>query len=390
MIFTNGLIFRGEEGFIPGGFTVEKGRFTEVFEESPRGDVDLQGAKVIPGLVDIHIHGALGADFSDGDQAGLARMGTYLATRGITSFLPTSMTLPYETLQRAFATAASLKEQLPQGCARILGIHMEGPFFSEKKKGAQNGAYLKNPDAEAFLQLQKSCGGLIRLVDVAPELEGALNFTRAVSSENTLVSAAHTDADYEESRALYDAGANHLTHLYNAMPGIHHREPGVIGAASEAGAFAELISDGYHVHPSAVRMAFKLFPHRICLISDALRCLGMPEGEYELGGQQIRLKDGVARLPEGTIAGAARDLFEDMQNAIAFGIPEAEAILAASLNPARSVNLDREVGSIEVGKLGDFVICDNALKRQAVYIGGTSVPEGNRKGEASNTCQHYS
>ena len=390
MRYTNALVFRGEKGFVPGGFAVEEGRFTEVFEGSRPGEVDLHGAKVIPGLVDIHIHGALGADFSDGDQAGLARMGTYLATRGITSFLPTSMTLPYEHLQRAFAGAAALGEQNPPRSARILGIHMEGPFFSEKKKGAQNGAYLQEPDVAAFQQLQAICGGLIRLVDLAPELKGAVDFTRRVLGENTLVSVAHTDANYEEAQAVFAAGANHLTHLFNAMPGIHHREPGVIGAGAEAGAYAELICDGYHVHPSAVRMAFKLFPHRICLISDALRCMGMPEGEYELGGQRVFLQEGVARLPEGTIAGAARDLFEDMQNAIAFGIPEAEAILAASLNPARSVNLDREVGSIEVGKIGDFVICDNALKRQAVYIGGTSVSEGNRKGEASNTCQHYS
>ena len=175
----------------------------------------------------------------------------------------------------------------------------------------------------------------------------------------------------EQAGAVLEAGANHLTHLYNAMPGIHHRNPGPIAAASEReNVFAELICDGYHIHPGAVRMAFKLFPGRICLISDGLRCLGMPEGEYELGGQPILLKDGVARLLDGTIAGAASDLFTDLKNAISFGIPENEAILAATLNPARSIGMDRELGSIEPGKRADFVLCNPELQLQAVYMDG--------------------
>ena len=373
MLFTNALVFRGREGFVPGGFCVENGLFTEVFEDDRIGGEDLKGAKVIPGLVDIHIHGAAGADFSDGDYEGLKRMAALLARRGVTSFLPTSMTLPYESLAAAFDTAAALKREAPADCARVLGIHMEGPFFSEKKKGAQNGAFLKLPDFEAFRKLQEGCGGLIRLVDVAPELPGAADFTRQ-ASRMAVVSAAHTDADYEAAEALYEAGATHLTHLYNAMPPIHHRQPGVIGAAAEReNVSAELICDGYHVHPAAVRMAFKLFPGRICLISDALRCCGMPEGTYELGGQPIELKEGVARLKDGTIAGAASDLWTDLKNAIAFGIPEEEAILAATLNPARAVGAEKSVGSIEKGKEADFIICDEALKVRTVYIKGERI-----------------
>ena len=375
MLYTNALIFRGEKGFIPGGFAVEEGRFTEVFEGNRSGDVDLQGAKVIPGLVDIHIHGAAGVDFSDGDCEGLQKMAALLASRGITSFLPTSMTLPYETLAKAFDTAAALRDRLPAGCARPLGIHMEGPYFSEKKKGAQNGAYLQKPDAVAFEQLQAGCGDFIRLVDIAPELEGAADFTRKISPSCT-VSLAHTDGDYAQARAVLEAGANHLTHMYNAMPGIHHRNPGPIGAAAEReDVWAELICDGYHIHPSAVRMAFKLFPGRICLISDGLRCLGMPEGEYELGGQPILLQDGVARLLDGTIAGAASDLYTDMQNAIAFGIPEKEAILAATLNPAQSIGAADEVGSIEPGKREDFIICHGDLTPKEVVVGGAIIKE---------------
>ena len=373
MIYHNGLIFTTEHGFLPGGFAVEEGRFTEVFEGSRPGDVDLAGLKVILGLVDIHIHGAAGADFSDGDAEGLTRMARYLASRGITSFLPTSMTLPYETLETAFQTALELRRQGQRDCARPLGIHMEGPYFSEKKKGAQNGAYLKTPDIEGFEALQADCGGFIRLVDIAPELEGAEEFARRVS-QSTTVSLAHTDASYEEAYAAYEAGATHLTHLFNAMPPIHHRNPGVIGAASERrNVFAELICDGYHVHPSAVRMAFQLFPGRICLISDALRCCGMPEGRYELGGQPIELKEGVARLLDGTIAGAASDLWTDLINAISYGIPEKEAILAATLNPARSLGLEEEVGSISPGRRADFILCGEGYTRRAVYREGQRI-----------------
>ncbi len=372
MLYTNAHVFT-PSGFIKGGFTVEDGRFAGVFEDDRAGGVDLGGAVVIPGLVDIHTHGAAGADFSDGEREGLRRMAAHLAKRGVTSFCPTSMTLPYETLEKAFRTAAELYENRPAGCARVMGIHMEGPYFSEKKKGAQNGAYLKLPNLPGFRKLYEGCGGLVRIVDVAPELEGAAEFAAGAKALCT-VSVAHTDANYDEAAAVFDAGASHLTHLYNAMPPIHHRKPGVIGAASEREeVIAELICDGLHVHPSSVRMAFRLFPGRICLISDSLRCCGMPDGEYELGGQQVFLAGGVARLADGTIAGAASDLYADMLNAIRFGIPREEAIRAATIRPAKEIGRDAEIGSIEVGKHADFVICGEDLQLKAVCIGGEAV-----------------
>ena len=283
------------------------------------------------------------------------------------------MTLPYETLAAAFATAVAYRREDAPGHARLMGIQMEGPFFSEKKKGAQNGAYLKDPDFEAFEKLYEGCEGLVRIVDVAPELPGAAEFA-ARASELCTVSVAHTDATYEQAAAVFQNGARHLTHLFNAMPPIHHRKPGVIGAAAERECVtAELICDGLHVHPSVVRMAFKLFPGRICLVSDALRCCGMPDGEYELGGQPVFLKDGIARLADGTIAGSASNLYSCMLNAIDFGIPVAEAINAATITPARQLGRDSEIGSIEEGKLADFVVCDEALRRKAVYIGGVKL-----------------
>ena len=325
---------------------------------------------MIPGLIDIHTHGNSGADFSDGDYDGLKKMARYLAQNGVTGFAPASMTLPYEVLETAYLTAKRLRDEKPEGCAALLGINMEGPFFSEKKKGAQNGAYLRNPDWKAFRHLYEISDGLIRIADLAPELPGAVEFTRKASKLCT-VSVAHTDASYEEARAVYEAGATHLTHLYNAMPGIHHRKPGVIGAASECEqVYAELICDGQHVHPSAVRMAFCLFPERICLISDALRCCGMPDGQYTLGGQDVFLKDGIARLEDGTIAGSAATLYQCMQNAVRFGIARDEAIRSATIHPAMQLGCADRVGSIAVGKQADFVVCDAELNRKAVWLRG--------------------
>ena len=353
------------------GFAVENGVFREIRKgEGPEDGMDLQGQYVIPGLIDIHTHGNSGADFSDGDYEGLKKMARYLAQNGVTGFAPASMTLPYEVLETAYLTAKRLRDEKPEGCAALLGINMEGPFFSEKKKGAQNGAYLRNPDWEAFRHLYEVSDGLIRIADLAPELPGAVEFTEKASKLCT-VSLAHTDASYEEARAVYEAGATHLTHLYNAMPGIHHRKPGVIGAASECEqVYAELICDGQHVHPSAVRMAFCLFPERICLISDALRCCGMPDGQYTLGGQDVFLKDGIARLEDGTIAGSAATLYQCMQNAVRFGIARDEAIRSATIHPARQLGCADRVGSIAVGKQADFVVCDAELNRKAVWLRG--------------------
>ncbi len=374
MWYGNALIFT-PEGYRRGSFEVRDGRFGAIRGETRDGEdtVDLGGARVIPGLVDIHVHGNSGADFSDGDAAGLRKMAAFLAVHGVTAFTPTSMTLPYDRLARAFGTAQALRAEQPPHCARVMGVHMEGPFFAESKKGAQNGAYLRKPDAEAFEALQRGCGNLIRLVDVAPELEGAEDFIRQ-AKESSTVSVAHTDARYAEACAAFDTGASHITHLFNAMPPLHHRNPGVIGAGSEReGVVAELICDGYHVHPSAVRMAFRLFPERICLISDALRCCGMPEGEYELGGQPVFLKDHVARLADGTIAGSVATVADCLRNAVAFGIPEEEAIRAATVRPAKEIGAEAEIGSVAPGLLADFIVCGEDLRPAAVYIGGVRV-----------------
>ena len=372
MFYKNARIFCSDFQFRTGAFEVKDGKFGAVLPKFvPEDAIDLQGATVIPGLIDVHNHGNSGADFSDGDYAGVKKMAEYLAKHGITSFAPASMTLPYDVLEKAFATAKQLHDEAPEGHSRLMGIQMEGPYFSEKKKGAQNGEYLKNPDFDGFKKLYDGCGGLVKIVDVDPELPGAAEFIDKAKDLCT-VSVAHTDSDYEHARMAFQMGATHLTHLYNAMPGIHHRNPGVIPAASETPSVrAELICDGMHIHPASVRLAFAIFGgERMILVSDALRCCGMPDGEYELGGQPVFLAGGVAKLADGTLAGSATNLYDCMKNAILFGIREEDAVRACTYNPACSLGVQDQVGSIATGALADFIVCRSDYTGRRVFMGG--------------------
>lgn len=369
MKITNAKVFI-DGRFTPGGIAFDT-KFTDVGAHIVDGDVNAHGCCIIPGLVDIHTHAAVGADASDGKPEDMPLMGRYYAAKGVTSWCPTTMTLKEPVLEKAMKAIRAYDR--PRDGAKIAGVNLEGPFLSYAKRGAQNADNLHAPDAAMFKRLNEASGGMVKLVTVAPEEPGSLDFIKEISKICT-VSLGHTTADYDTARAAYEAGAGHATHLYNGMPGLHHRDPGVIAAACDAGATVELITDGLHIHPAVVRLTQRLFGDKLCLISDSLRCAGMPDGEYELGGQSVTMTDGKSTLTgTDTLAGSSIHLMDGLRRSVAFGISLENAVTAATLTPARAIRMDGTIGSIATGKCADFVILDEELNVKAVYIDGQPI-----------------
>ena len=370
MLIKNGLVFCEDFALREGDVYTEFDRISEPHSQSEV--LDATGCIVAPGFIDIHIHGAYGTDFCDSTRESHENIARYLASVGVTSYLGTTMAMKKPVLLNMVRVASEFMDNPVEDGAVMRGINLEGPFASVEKKGAMDPNNLIDPDYDFFLELNDACSGRIRLNDVAPEKPGALDFI-ARTSEICVVSLHHTNADYELAKEAFLRGASHVTHLYNAMSSFSHRAPGVIGAAADYASSVELISDGHHVHPAAIRVAFSLFGEdRICLISDAMMACGMPNGEYELGGQKVTVTDGLATLASGTIAGSATPLSECFRRAVInFGIPLESALRATTANPARVLGMQDEIGSIAIGKRADLTLLDaETLEVRHCVLGG--------------------
>lgn len=371
MRFTGAQVFDVDQGFVQRDVCTADGLLTT--ESGDEQVFDVSGLTLIPGLTDVHFHGAMGADFSDGDPTGLQAIADYELSRGVTQISPAGMTLSDEALIAMCQVAAEHRATATTG-AELVGVHLEGPFLSMAKKGAQNGTWIQPPSVVLFNKLQAASGGLVKQVSLAPEYPDAMEFIRQVS-DGTVVSLAHTSADYDTAMEAFQAGARQVTHLYNAMLPFAHRSPGVVGAAFDSKhCKVELICDGIHIHPAVVRATFQMFgADRMILVSDTMRAAGMPDGDYTLGGQAVKVKGREATLSDGTLAGSVTDLMDCMCNAVGMGIPLADAVKAAAVNPAKAIGIYDQVGSLEPGKLANFVLLDEHLALKAVVYRGKLV-----------------
>ncbi len=351
-----------------------------------------KGKRILPGLVDIHTHGRAGEDFSLATEESLKRLCLSYASCGVTAVLATIMTNePYKIEVAAEQVGAyRKKERMESGRsnfverevlknsrkftgAKLLGIHLEGPFLGKEKKGAHAEKYLMEPDQAWFQKLQRLSDNSIRLVTLDPSLSGAEEFIRNCRREQVAVSLGHTACDYKTAMTAAEAGADHVTHLFNAMALLHHREPGLIGAALDSGMYLELICDGVHLHPSLVRLLFAAHPEKVLLISDSMSAAGSSDGIYELGGLKVHVTEGKAVQADGTIAGSTISVFEAMVNCIRFGIPAEAAVYSATYLPAKSIGMEQQTGSLVAGRAADFLVVSENWELEQVYINGERV-----------------
>ena len=371
MIIKNAEVYTEQGIFEKKDIYVEEGKFVDHIPEDTR-EVDGEGCYAIPGLTDIHFHGCMGKDFCDGTEEAIQTIADYEASVGVTTIAPATMTFSEEKLLEIARAAKAHKNE--RG-ADLCGINMEGPFIAPKKKGAQNGKYIHKPDTEMFDRLQEAAGGLFKLVDIAPEVEGAMEFIRAKKDE-VVLSIAHTTTDYDTAKEAIDTGVHHVTHLYNAMNPINHREPGPIIAAADSGVCgAERICDGVHIHPAVVRSTLKLFGEdKVIFVSDTMMAAGLEDGMYELGGQPVIVKGNRATLEDGTLAGSNTNLMNCMKVAVQkMDVPLETAVRCAAVNPAKSIGIYDRYGSITPGKVANVVLLkkENLDIQQVVLRGET-------------------
>ncbi len=338
--------------------------------------IDAQGSLVAPGLVDIHIHGYVGEDTCDGDPEGLERMARAIVANGVTSFCPTTMTVAKSQIEAAFDSARTLKAAEGYHGANVLGINCEGPFINPSKKGAQAEEHILPPDGKFIVDN----ADIIKLVTIAPEMPGALEAIKYITENSSvLVSTGHTGATFEEANAGIEAGVRHTTHLFNAMTPLMHRNPGVVGSAlTHDEVSCEMICDTFHVNKGLFSLVAKVKGDKLCLITDCMRAGGMPDGKYDLGGQDVYVKGIQCLLEDGTIAGSVLRLNRAVQNVYEnTNIGLAKAFACASLNPATAIHEESRKGSLEVGKDADIIIIDTNFNVIKTFIGGTTRYENN-------------
>lgn len=377
MKIVNGNIFTEDGVLKKENIFLKRDKIVKENEASNPNEIyDASECYVLPGLIDLHIHGAVGVDFSDGKPCDLDKIAKFLIGQGVTGFLGTSMSFSEKELNPLFENAFKYKEKQKKEkilSADLLGINMEGPFIAREKAGAQKKENIIKANSDMFERLWNKSHGNIRILDIAPEIEGAMQLIKR-AAKVCVVSIAHTNSNYEMAKSAFEMGATHVTHIFNAMPPLGHREPGVVGAAIEKAKHVELICDGIHIHPSMVRNMFTLFgKERICLISDSMRAAGMKDGTYSLGGQDVKVENGKACLNDGTIAGSTISLNKCLKHAISFGIPIEEAIKAVTINPAKAIGVFEERGSLTPGKIADISIFDKNFDIVAVFKNGIQI-----------------
>ncbi|MDE5908110.1 MAG: N-acetylglucosamine-6-phosphate deacetylase [Lachnospiraceae bacterium] len=375
MIIKNASVYTEDGRFLNKDIWIEKDHFVDNEEKvSDKTVIDAAGCYAIPGLTDIHFHGCVGHDFCDGTREAIDAMAAYEASVGVTNIVPATMTLGEDTLLEICKTAKAYREEgAKEKRARLCGINMEGPFVAASKKGAQNGAYIRTPDLDMFDKLNEASGFMVKLIAIAPEVEGAMEFIER-RHEEVVISLAHTATDYDTAVQAFERGANHVTHLYNAMNPYTHRAPGLVGAAVDTKKVeVELICDGVHIHPAAVRTTFKMFgDERIILISDSMMATGLKDGDYSLGGQAVKVVGNLATLKDGTIAGSATNLMDCLRTAVLkMGIPLESAVKCAAVNSAKSVGIYDRYGSITPKKKANVVLLkkEDLALRQVILEG---------------------
>jgi len=377
-VLTNAKLYTPFNIIEPATVVIENGRIKRVLEGKSEEGINLEGKILVPGFVDTHIHGCCGYDTNDGTVESFLRMGESLVKYGVTSFIPTTVTASHEELLKAsiaVAEAMNVQKRELRG-ARILGLHLEGPYINVEAKGAQNPAFIRKPDFNEFLEYWMASKGNIREITLAPEIEGALEFIGKVSELGVVVQIGHTRATYEETKRGIIAGAKKATHLFNAMRGFHHREPGTVGACLESDdVYLELICDLIHVSAVAIKLVYKVAgPERIVLITDAISAAGLPDGKYELGGLRVVVKEGICRLEDGTLAGSTLTMDRAVKNLVKIGIPLRDVLIMATATPARALGR-ADIGVIKPGSNADLVVLNEKLEVEKTYIGGHPVFE---------------